>query len=148
MDAQTNLLDDIDAWLNRGRAAQAEVNSIIAKADREARRRPRARKSDPQTSHVAAKSVRDKVRWSQQAVLDCFRFIEGRGDYSAGVTDPHWMRNYKLNREDHGWPEQSDSGLRTRRHELVVAGQVESAGEWKGEGGRRFTRWRLKRENT
>ena len=147
MDAQMDLVDEIDAWLKRGQKAQAEVNAIIGKSDREARRRPRARATDPQTSHVAAKSVRDKVRASQQAVLDCFeRAALSRA--RPGQTDPEFIHRYKTDRLHFGWPTQSDSGLRTRRHELVVMGKLEARGEWKGESGRRFTIWALKRENT
>lgn len=73
-----------------------------------------ARRTDPETSHAAAASV--KVRASQLAVL---RFIEREGP----MTDEHLVQTYD------GEPAQSPSGLRTRRKELVDQGLIEWTGE-------------------
>ena len=80
----------------------------------------RARTSDPDTSHAAAQSLTpETLRLSQAAVLDLLR------GYPAGLTDQGLAQAY-----GNGWPgpAQSDSGLRTRRAELVRGGLVVDTG--------------------
>lgn len=79
---------------------------------------PRARSTDPRTSHAAAASVRN-VNDRQQAVLNCFR------DHPGGLTDEDLEHAYDVG--GYG-PQQTDSGLRTRRHELVEQGLVRDSG--------------------
>jgi hypothetical protein len=80
------------------------------------RHTPRARRTDPATSHAAARSVRD-LRESQLAVLLTF--------HKHGPMHDELL----VTRYDYGdAPRQSDSGLRTRRRELYDLGLLRSAG--------------------
>jgi len=74
---------------------------------------PSARRSDPETSHAAAASVR-ALRRNQLAVL---RVIV----LNTSLTDEVLAVRYK-------GPPQSPSGLRTRRNELVALGLVHDSG--------------------
>ena len=77
--------------------------------------RAKARHSDPDTSHDAARSLSaGKLRASQKAVLGHFRKF-------GPMTDTDLVNVYV------GSP-QSRSGLRTRRSELVDRGLVEDTG--------------------
>lgn len=78
-----------------------------------------ARRTDPETSHAAAASVAD-LRTSQKAVL---RVLRSRP--SAGFTDEELVFHYQAKRVSVDHPRQSESGIRTRRAELVAAGLVE-----------------------
>jgi hypothetical protein len=72
-------------------------------------RKAHARRTDPSTSHDAARSIRGKLTISQQEVLNLFRTYERLTDkelvYVAGQSGV----------------KQSPSGLRTRRRELADA---------------------------
>jgi hypothetical protein len=94
----------------------------------------RARSSDPETSHAAAASVRDLTA-KQQAVLDCLSCA------AAPVTDQELALLYEALRHDEQWPEQSPSGLRTRRAELVDRGVVASVGRKRLDTGRLGRTW-------
>jgi hypothetical protein len=84
----------------------------------------RARRSDPPTSHAAARSVKD-LRASQYAVLRCF--------YECGpMHDEMLLARYT-------GPPQSDSGLRTRRHELERLGLLQDSGKTATTRSRRAT---------
>ena len=86
---------------------------------------PRARRTDPETSHAAADSISsDQLRENQRAVARCLR------EHGPG-TDTEWMGHYQLHHEERGWPMQSTSGLRTRRKELVGRGLVIDTGDTK-----------------
>jgi hypothetical protein len=97
-----------------------------------------ARATDPETSHAAASSVielRDKQKW----VLEVFK----RGSF----TDQQLLEYYGVMSVQLGtkFPRQSDSGLRTRRSELVTMGLIEDSGERrKTASGRSSIVWRLK----
>lgn len=75
-----------------------------------------ARRTDPQTSHDAAASVRG-IRESQADVLTVIR-------KHGPVSDEQISWYYR----DMGMPRQSESGLRTRRSELVTLGLVVDSG--------------------
>lgn len=78
-----------------------------------------ARRTDPWTSHAAARSItEDKLRESQLAVLYLLKRI-------GASTDEEIADAYS------GPPRQSPSGLRTRRKELVDAGYVCDTGDRK-----------------
>ena len=96
-----------------------------------------SRHDDPATSHAAAKSV-GEISAKQWGVLRLFWL-----DRSS--TDPEILLAYHQARRVNAvaTPKQSESGLRTRRAELVAFGLVEDAGTVKGDTGRRFTKWRL-----
>lgn len=104
---------------------------------------PRARRSDPLTSHQAA-AVVGNLRESQRAVLTIF-IDAGRplideeliALYSdALIEDRRRLRN--------GAPVQSESGIRTRRRELADAGLIEDSGERRANSnGNSSIEWRL-----
>jgi hypothetical protein len=76
---------------------------------------PRARKTDPQTSHDAAESV-ERVTDTQLYILQALR---------KPRTDVQLVEAYgKLKRA----PRASESGIRSRRAELVRKGLVVDAG--------------------
>ena len=79
----------------------------------------RARSTDPDTSHEAARSI-GEMTGKRQAVLDIIRAI-GRG------TDEDIIDAYHSSTA----PQQSASGIRTRRAELTLMGLVVDTGERK-----------------
>lgn len=100
----------------------------------------RARAGDPQTSHEAARSVED-LNAKQAAVLEILTKY-GR------ATDEILCYTYQLNVDSRAthWtvPEQSDSGIRTRRAELVAAGLVRATGEMRAMvSGRKAQVWEV-----
>jgi hypothetical protein len=96
----------------------------------------RARGNDPDTSHAAAASVTGLTR-KQQAVLECLR------ELGEPVTDQHLAREYHARGgvRTPMWPDQSDSGLRTRRSELVARGAVVAVGTERLPSGRMAKCW-------
>lgn len=97
----------------------------------------RARRSDPQESHDAAKSVTDLTE-KQDCVLACLT------EADRPLSDVELAGLYSHNRRYHDWPEQSESGLRTRRAELVRKGLVEKTGKTRLESGRMAAVWSVK----
>lgn len=84
---------------------------------------PRARTTDPGTSHAAAASVdREAMRATQRALLSLF---EEKGP----MTDEQAAAEYESVYANRGWPQQSPSGLRTRRNELVSSEALRDTGE-------------------
>lgn len=82
-----------------------------------------ARTDDPSTSHAAAMSLTEEVlRDSQRGVLDCFRRF-------GAMCDTEFLSCYRRHQEEYAWPKQSDSGLRSRRDELVDGGLMKDSGE-------------------
>lgn len=78
----------------------------------------RARRKDPETSHEAAGYASERLRASQEAVLRVFRL-------HPFMTDEQLLAAYRLySSEIPEFPQQSPSGLRTRRHELVLLGKI------------------------
>lgn len=97
-----------------------------------------ARRSDPETSWEAARSV-THIRESQQEILDLFRF---RG---TGMTDEEVALLYHDVVCKSGPRCQSPSGLRTRRAELVAQGLLRDTGDRRrGSTGRRMIVWAAK----
>lgn len=93
----------------------------------------RARSTDPATSHAAAASLGD-LRPSQAAVLALFQEL-------GPMADEALLISY---RERAVEPSQSDSGLRSRRAELVDQGLLEDSGERGLTGsGRATIVWRI-----
>lgn len=102
-------------------------------------REPVARSTDPETSHEAAASVRG-LRASQEGVLAVFR------DHPEGLTDPEVALAYDRARyyRPDAFPRQSESGLRTRRSELVARELLRDSGRRKKlTTGRRAIVWEL-----
>lgn len=97
---------------------------------------PVARSTDPSTSWEAARSVRG-IRESQRAVLVLFR---ARG----AMNDEKLIALYR--RHADRLPAQSDSGIRTRRKELVESGLlVDSGRKARMRSGRMSIVWRAVR---
>lgn len=80
---------------------------------------PQARTTDPQTSHEAARSV-DNVTATQIAII---------GLLTGGLTDTDLVDLYRRNMRHGLVPLASESGIRTRRAELVARGLVQDTGE-------------------
>lgn len=95
-----------------------------------------ARTTDPVTSHEAAEQV-DPNR-SQAAVL---KFAD---QYLARFfTDKGLVVTYQRVRETAGFPELSDSRIRTARRELVEAHRIAFAGYTTPAKGRRESIWEV-----
>lgn len=82
-----------------------------------------ARHGDPGTSHEAAASVK-ALTAKQRAVRTVFRRYASLG----GLTDEQLAVKYHYEVRMAGLPEQSASGLRTRRAELVRRGDLVNTG--------------------
>jgi hypothetical protein len=89
--------------------------------------RANARKTDPITSKEAAASIRsDAIRRSQAAILGMLKRYGPM--YDQQLID-RYLYYQTLNGGDVDVPPQSESGIRTRRSELVAKGLVEDSGE-------------------
>jgi len=81
---------------------------------------PRARVGDPETSHDAAESVSEfTMTVTRMRILELLR-------RHGPMTDPHLLLTFRATYGDRTC---SESGLRTRRHELCKAGMVRDTGE-------------------
>jgi hypothetical protein len=103
-----------------------------------------ARATDPESSHEAAEQARQKLRSSQDAVLRVFKL------YGA-MSDEMLVRVYEslMKKEPSIFPQQTPSGLRTRRHELVLLEKIVYSGKRDASLGDRRIKpriWRLARE--
>lgn len=83
--------------------------------------RAHARAQDPDTSHAAADSVR-RISESQQHILRLFLLY-------GPMTDEQLLARHREWQHRHGDPRMSDSGVRTRRSELVMLGRVRDSGK-------------------
>jgi hypothetical protein len=94
----------------------------------------KARRTDPATSHQAAASV--KMGDTHNRILTILA--------DGGATDEELYAVWQVKVLDQGWPRVSQSGVRSRRSELVRKGKVVDSGE-KGRtvAGRACTIWRL-----
>lgn len=99
---------------------------------------PRARPTDPATSHAAAKSLRaQELRRNLEAVLS---LIEKHGP----MDDVELVDRYVEAVAAETLHVQSPSGIRTRRHELVEAGRLRDSGrKTRLETGRYAIVWEL-----
>jgi hypothetical protein len=80
---------------------------------------PRARTTDPATSHDAAASVTG-VTETQAIILMLLR--------ETPMCDEKLIQQYRMGEKLWGFPHKSDSGIRSRRAELVRKGFVETLG--------------------
>ena len=102
--------------------------------------RAHARRTDPETSHEAAASV-VKLTLRQAAVLRCFQDTAPLSD-----TELAEEYHYRPEEEPPWYPLQSESGLRTRRRELVDKGRLRFSGEYGlTASGRRTRIWEVVR---
>lgn len=81
---------------------------------------PHARLTDPETSHEAADSVRN-LTLTKKAIISIFE------KYNA-LTDDHLQIAYRALVSGGDAPRASESGIRSRRAELVAAGILEDSG--------------------
>lgn len=103
---------------------------------REEQERARARNTDPEESHDAAASVTNLTE-KQEALLACLR------EANWPLSDPEIADYYRDTSIEMGHPPQSESGLRTRRSELVRKGLVEAAGTTTLITGRQAKQWKV-----
>lgn len=100
--------------------------------------RAMARTTDPDTSHAAAASVTD-LTGKQSAVLRVLTVLTER---NGGATDEQIADAYFTDIPWEKLPEQSPSGLRTRRNELWKRGLVRQTEERRrNRAGRRCVVW-------
>lgn len=97
---------------------------------------PNAKSTDPQTSHDAARSVRNLTE-TQSAIMELYRVF-------GSMVDDKLVMNYERFVKAKIAPRASLSGIKTRRHELVTAGKVQDSGSReKLESGRKAIVWEL-----
>lgn len=121
-----------------------------------------ARDSDPDTSAAAADRATLNMTAARAAVLECFQKafreiqnipIFGRegewyscshGEEGAQFSDEELLHSYRKYRQlfPH-WPLQTDSGLRSRRAELVKLGKIKAVGTTINRLGNKTTLWGL-----
>lgn len=83
-----------------------------------------ARLTDPQTSHEAAASVKD-ITATQNAILKLLRMMP-----MADEDLIHYYRQQvSMGADSYDFPRASESGIRSRRAELVRLGRVVDTGE-------------------
>ncbi len=98
----------------------------------------RTRRTDPETSLAAAESV-TKITEKQRSVLHVLKLAGPMTDQEIRRTFSRWYHG-----EDWQVSPQSESGLRTRRSELVRRGLVRDSGERrKLESGRMAVVWEV-----
>ena len=99
---------------------------------------PKTRANDPATSFEAAASVKN-ISETQRVILNLLRFPMTDKD----LCREYWDAWYKGKA-----PMASDSGIRSRRHELVELGLIETCGTVKAESGRNMHIWISKEWST
>lgn len=92
---------------------------------------PRARTTDPITSHEAAASVLN-LSATKQVILDLLKFP---------ATDEDLVNRYQSLARMGQAPTASPSGIRSRRHELEVQGRVRAIDYSKSSTGRKAIVW-------
>jgi len=98
--------------------------------------RPRARRTDPRTSHDAAATVRGQTATHARLMS----LLRERGPMTDEEIAAAWVDMTRIA----AWPKVSPSGLRTRRAELVDEGKVvDSRLTRQTQAGRRTTVWAL-----
>jgi hypothetical protein len=101
----------------------------------------KARSGDPESSHDAARRATEQLKQSQEAILKVFSL-------HPSMTDEQLVRYYDSLARDFPatFPAQGPSGIRTRRHELVLLGKIHFSGQRdESQGDRRISPriWRL-----
>lgn len=126
-------------------ARNAEQPDLFGES-RPSRLRAAARKTDPATSHKAAQKATRGISLKQLAVLECFQrreeYDRASSTFASGMIDETLIRQYGA--RVCWWPAQTESGLRTRRSELVTLGYLRASTQ-KGEttSGNSSTIWEL-----
>lgn len=97
-----------------------------------------ARHGDPDTSHAAAKSIKD-LSANQRAVLAVFRLQH------EPITDDQLIDSYRMHYKALLLPQQSESGIRSRRAELNKAGLLVERDKVRLKSGNLGRSWETKR---
>lgn len=121
-----------DRMAAEARAERQEQRRGFAKATPTAA----ARAADPETSHVAAAGV--QVSENQRALLIIMRTLPGP------VLDEELVKEYSRRRKAMRLPEQSESGIRSRRAELARMGKLEEGEKKKMKTGGIGRTWKIK----
>ena len=82
---------------------------------------PNARISDPETSHEAAKSV-SKLKEMYDTMLIAFESL-------GPMNDEQLIKLWRVGVNELGWRSASESGIRSRRSELVAQGKIVDSGK-------------------
>lgn len=97
---------------------------------------PHTRHSDPATSYLAAMSV-SNLTSTQSAIMGLFNQFKA-------MTDEQLLTHYRRVTRQGQAPFASESGIRSRRAELVQMGKLEDSGDReKMRSGRQAIVWRL-----
>lgn len=93
-----------------------------------------ARLTDPETSWMAARSLKaERISETQRVILGILQ--------TAPSTDEDIIYIYKKGATQGLWKPASDSGIRSRRAELVTRGLVHKVGIGTNEFGNKMTIW-------
>ena len=84
---------------------------------------PHARRTDPETSHAAARSITNLTD-AQFAILQFIRTRGEMADHELVARYQGWCKGVY----GQTWPQMSESGIRTRRKELTDQGLVVDTG--------------------
>lgn len=90
---------------------------------------PRARRTDPDTSHAAAASVH-QPQTQRDRVLQLLEDAHTEG--LDGITHQELKDRYKTAMKDRGWPDAAGGGIRTRCRELANQGKVRQVKDRRG----------------
>ncbi len=82
---------------------------------------PNARISDPETSQAAAKSV-SKLKEMYDTMLIAFESL-------GPMNDEQLIKLWRVGVNELGWRSASESGIRSRRSELVAQGKIVDSGK-------------------
>lgn len=103
--------------------------------------RARARHSDPPTSHAAARSVGEFTA-NQRAVMTVMRVV------GQPMLDETLVREYQARFKALRLPQQSESGIRSRRSELAKAEHIIQESKERMSTGRLGRTWAVARKET
>lgn len=97
---------------------------------------PNARITDPETSHEAAKSV-SKLRDMYDTMIIAFETL-------GPMNDEQLIKLWRVGVNELGWRSASESGIRSRRSELVAQGKLKDSGKrQKMQSGRLSIVWEI-----
>jgi hypothetical protein len=97
---------------------------------------PNARITDPETSHEAAKSV-SKLRYMYDTMIIAFETL-------GPMNDEQLIKLWRVGVNELGWRSASESGIRSRRSELVAQGKLKDSGKrQKMQSGRLSIVWEI-----
>lgn len=97
---------------------------------------PNARITDPETSHEAAKSV-SKLRYMYDTMIIAFETL-------GPMNDEQLIKLWRVGVTELGWRSASESGIRSRRSELVAQGKLRDSGKrQKMQSGRLSIVWEI-----